>query len=180
MDLAFSDLYNQYPFVPQDVVETSINEPDRHFERDMSGFKFEIFVKTFSLKNGKPYYTWILCDTKEETRHVYLALYMLSDTGPGVDTVDPVEMLQLFLKRYGIKSEHKSGKFIMHDVFFSANAHPSSVWRVQTDSDFLLNGLVKPEPHGSKTRIESCFVFAVNIKKYRKWIAPLTAGAGPD
>jgi hypothetical protein len=178
VSVAFSALYQQTfePVVDRARVLQTVQEPDRQSFHALGDRTYGLFARRYGQDGPLPFYVWVLCTVEADLHLVYCALVMLASLDERIDTLPPLEMLKAFLQQVGlpVRSEFRVSRLIYNETFWAATREPAEVWTVPDKPErYFLGSWTKMEPVGVSSRIESHFVFAVDLDKYEAWLAPL-------
>lgn len=178
MSVTYSAVYQQTfePTVGRSLVRQTVQRPDRHSLHELGDRTYGLFARRYGGEGPRPYYVWVLCTVEGEVHLVYCALIMLASLDERIDLLSPFDMLNAFLQQYGlpVRSEFRVSRLIYDETFWAATREPADVWTVPDKPErFFLGSWTKMETFGVSSRIESHFVFAVDLVKYEAWLAPL-------
>jgi hypothetical protein len=178
MNVTFSELYQKSfeSIVDRGRVRTTIQECDKHSFHNLGDRRYGLYVKRHASGKALPYYVWALCKIEEEAHLVYAALIILSTLDERLDAMSPFEMLERFLQDYGlpVQSELETAKLIYDETFWIETRDPAQVWTVPDKPEhYFLGSWTQMETFGVSSRIESHFVFAVDMGRYKTWLEPL-------
>ena len=174
MDIVLSDEYRTIfsGIVDESETTQTVKQPDRRSHDELGNRVYEQFVKRFRQDDGFSYYVWVLCSVDGHTYTVCNALVIPTSLGDSIDSMTPLEMLGPFLEKFGlvIKSKHKSSKFIQHETFWTPEK-PTPPWTLKDPKEGgTILGWNKVEPRGSSYRVDSHFVFAIDMQEYTGWL----------
>jgi hypothetical protein len=178
VSVTFSPLYRQTfePVVDRGRVRQTVQEADRQSFHELGDRTYGLFARRFGGDGRPPFYVWALCTVDEGVHLVYCALAMLASLDDRIDALSPLEMLRAFLQEFGlpVQSEFRVSKLIYNETFWMATREPADVWTVPDKPErYFLGSWTIMERFGVSTRIESHFVFAIDLDKYEEWLAPL-------
>ena len=178
MSVTFSEVYQKSfeSIVDRGRVRTTIQEPDKYSFHDLGDRRYGLYVKKHASQGPLPYYIWVLSKIEEETHLVYAALIILPTLDERLDALSPFEMLERFLQEFGllVRSELKTAKLVYDETFWMETREPSEVWTVLDKPEhYFLGSWTEMETFGVSSRIESHFVFALDMGAYETWLEPL-------
>ena len=178
MTITFSDLYTKSfeSIVDRGRVRATVREPDKQSFHDLGDRRYGLLAKKHAAKGPHPYYVWVLCTIKEDDYLVYCALAMLETLHERLDALSPFEMLESLLQVFGlpVRSELKTDRLIYDETFWTGTGDPAEVWTVlEKPERYFLGSWTTIEIYGVSSRIESHFVFALDLDRYLAWLDPL-------
>jgi len=178
MRITFSDVYIKSfeSTVDRDRVRQTVQQPDKHSHHDLGDRRYGLLAKKHAAEGPVPYTVWVLCTIEEDETLVYCALAMLETLHERLDALSPFEMLEAFLQVFGlpVRSALKTDRLIYDETFWAETADPAEVWTVQEKPEhYFLGSWTKIETFGVSSRIESHFVFALDLDRYQFWLAPI-------
>ena len=178
MTITFSDLYTKSfeSIVDRGRVRATVREPDKQSFHDLGDRRYGLLAKKHAAKGPHPYYVWVLCTIEEDDYLVYCALAMLETLHERLDALSPFEMLESLLQVFGlpVRSELKTDRLIYDETFWTGTGDPAEVWTVlEKPERYFLGSWTTIEIYGVSSRIESHFVFALDLDRYLAWLDPL-------
>ena len=178
MTITFSEVYIKSfeSIVDRDGVRATIQAPDKQSFHDLGDRRYGLMVKKHAADGPHPYYLWVLCTVEEDDYLVYCALAILESLQERLDALPPFKMLESFLQVFGlpVRSELKTGRLIYDETFWTGTGDPAEVWTVlEKPERYFLGSWTTIESYGVSSRIESHFVFALDLDRYLAWLEPL-------
>ena len=178
MKIRYSDVYTKTfePIVDQSRVMATIKAPDKQSYHDLGDRRYELVVKRHKAQGNQYYYVWVLATVEQDDHLVYCALAILESLCEDVQQLSPYEMLEVLLQTYGlvVQSELKAGRLIYDEAFWAETQDPAKVWTVVDKPEhYFLGSWTIVETYGVSSRIESHFVFALDMDRYLAWLKPL-------
>ena len=176
--VTFSAVYQQTfePVVDRGRVRRTVQEPDKKSFHELGDRTYGLYARRYDGDGPLPFYVWALCTVEDDVHLVYCALIMLASLDGEIDALSPLEMLRAFLIEFGlpVRSEFRVSRLIYNETFWGATREPADVWTVPDKPErYFLGSWTTMERFGVSSRIESHFVFAVDLDKYEGWLAPL-------
>lgn len=177
MKVVFSDLYKRdfSAFADEGLVLKAIEAPDRVKGYNVGGDRFLLSAKEIPAgKNG--YFIIAFCSISEDKCTVLFAIRIYSDLHDAIAQKNPVEMLGIFLKKFGlnVKSKHKKQKLIVYEtqrINKGEDPARSVVINYPFGKDFASAGILKVEEESTGSLVHILLYFAIDTDAYCKWLS---------
>lgn len=175
MNIYFSDKFNEEAEnfeIRRSHVEQVIENPAKTEDLEFDGLSLEFYTRRVS-EAKVPHYLWVEGKREEDGGLTVFAAYKIpTDLHPDMESLTPLEMLRLFLERFGLKVRigDLEDTLIMKKI---VPIEPEKPDQIQfKDSGTLGSGSawVKLEENDGQWVAKSALAYTVNYEDYMDWL----------